>query len=401
MRFSYKIINNVGKIEKGMVDGPSKDQVVKNIIKEGHTIVALREKKSKPMFNKISFSKAVSRDELLVFFRQLQTMLGSGLDMLASVTTIIEQCTNKELKLIVSKVRDGLLNGKSLGQCLELYPKTFSSIYIAMIKAGEQGGMLTKVLDRICIHLEKEQEINNKVKFAAIYPSAICVATFIALLIVMVFIIPSFEKLFESSGSLLPLPTRILLVTSRFVARYWLFIGIMFVAIMIGLRTYLKSVPGNYYKTKFVMSIPMIGKTVVGLATARFARIMGALLQSGIPLLSALQISEEVVGNVLLKDALIKARNRMVAGASMSDPLYNSGLFKPMIIQMIKTGEETGTLDEMLTKIADFYEKETYYLLESLLAFLEPVLVFAVAILVGGVVVATILPVFSMLDFVN
>jgi type IV pilus assembly protein PilC len=270
-----------------------------------------------------------------------------------------------------------------------------------MIKAGELGGVLDSILDRLCGHLERENEINSKVKSASVYPTIIAIFAVIVVFFIISFIMPTFVGMFQSSGVALPVPTQIMLGVGLFIRSKFIWIAITIFILVYLLRRFAKTDVGALFFDALILHLPLIGKTASRIIVARFARTMGTLVRSGISVLQALEVVEDVVGNAVVKRAIKKATTSITEGQSISGPLLETGVFEPMVTQMIAVGEETGSLDEMLVRMSDYYEREVMYSVDTMMALIEPLMIIVVAIIVGGVVIATIMPIFDMVNMVN
>jgi type IV pilus assembly protein PilC len=345
--------------------------------------------------------KKVNTRELVILTRQLSTMLGAGLSILRCFKILEDQTANKKLKKAVQEIRGDIEEGLALWEAIARHPGIFSGIYINMIRAGELGGVLEAVLDRLSYHLEREQEINSKIKSASIYPMIISIFAVLVVVFIITFVMPMFVSVFQSSGVQLPLPTRILLGAGAFLKSWGIHIVLGISVLIFLMKRWGKTTSGRFIYDSFYLHLPIIGKTVGRIAVARFARTMGTLVKSGIPVLQALQVMEHVVGNAVIARAIARARSSIKEGETITKPLMETGVFEPMVTQMIAIGEETGSLDEMLMCMSDYYERELMYTVDAMMAVIEPLLILMVAILVGGVVVATLLPMFDMMNLVG
>lgn len=402
MEFAYRVRDRHGKVLKGKLEAEDKNSVVESLINQEYYILALEPivRSSK----ELDFSLGVTRvktEDLIVMTRQLSTMMAAGLPIIRCFNILGEQASNKRLKKVIYEIRDDIEGGMALWQAIAKHPDIFTPVYISMIKAGELGGILEPVLDRLSVHLEREQEINSKVKSASIYPTIIAIVALVMVFCIITFVMPSFVSMFESSGVQLPAPTRILLGLSGFFQAYVVHLIVGTIALVYLLKRWGKSAGGRLFFDNLYLHLPIIGKTLSRITVARFARTMGTLLRSGIPVLTALEVVEEVVGNAVIGKAIRKARESISEGDSITIPLEATGAFEPMVTQMIAVGEETGSLDDMLVRMSDYFEKEVIYMVDSMMAVIEPVLILFVAIVVGGIVIATLLPMFEMWSIIE
>jgi type IV pilus assembly protein PilC len=388
-------------MRSGELEAESRNLVVQKLLAQGFFVLSLQEvKQSKEIKFEFSFGKVDTR-ELVVFTRQLSTMMAAGLSILRSFSILGEQTTNKKLKAAILEIRDDIEAGTALWESMAKHPKIFSGVFISMVRAGELGGVLDTVLIRLGEHLERESEINSKVKSASIYPTVISIFAVIMVFGIITFVMPTFTTMFTSAGVELPAPTRILLGIGLFMRKYILLVIIGVFLIVFLLKKWGTTTAGRYFYDNLILHLPVLGNTISRIVVARFASTMGTLVKSGIPVLQALEVVEDVVGNVVIANAISKARASIKEGETITGPLEATGVFEPMVTQMIAVGEETGSLDEMLTRMSDYYEKEVVYMIDALMALIEPLMIMVVAIMVGGVVVATLLPMFDMMKLVG
>lgn len=402
MQYRYRVRDMNGNLLSGVLEAESREAVVRTLLSQNYYITRLEEVSagSRQIGGGFSLGWVPTRD-LVLMTRQLATMLSAGLSILRAFNILVEQTGNKMLKKALIEVRDDIESGLPLYQALAKHPRIFSKVYVSMVRAGELGGVLEGVLERLGEHLEREDEINSKVKTASIYPSIIAVFALIAVFFIITFIMPTFVGMFESAGAALPRPTQILYHTGLFLQGSWYMVvaGIILLAFI--LKGLGKTERGRMFFDTLYLKIPVIGKASSKIIVARFARTMGILLRSGIPVLQALEVVEDVVGNVYIARALKEARESISEGDYISAPLAEAAIFEPMVVQMIAVGEETGALDAMLIKLSDYFEREVMHTVDAMMAMIEPALIILVALLVGGVVVSTLLPVFEMVNVVG
>lgn len=405
MNFEYRVRDQQGRLKVGVLEAEHKNIVIETLLGQGYYIVLLKE--ARKMSRDLLFDfklyglKKVSTRDLVTLTRQLSTMLAAGLSMLRCFKILGEQTDNKRLKKAVLKIRDDMEAGLALWEAFAKHPRIFSEIYISMIRAGELGGVMEVVLKRLSYHLEREQEINSKLKLASIYPMIISIFAVLVIFFIITFVMPIFVGMFQSSGVQLPLPTRILLGAGAFLKSWGIHIVLGISVLIFLMKRWGKTTSGRFIFDSLSLHLPIIGKTASRIAVARFARTMGTLVKSGIPVLQALEVTEDVVDNVVIGRAIARARARIKEGETIAKPLVEAGVFEPMVTQMIAVGEETGSLDEMLMRMSDYYERELIYTVDAMMAVLEPMLILVVALLVGGVIVATLLPMFDMMNIVG
>lgn len=397
MRYAYNVRTRQGKYLSGVLEAENRETVIQSLLAQKYSVLSLKEAQasSKEINLDLVFRK-VKTKELVVMTRQLATMIAAGLSILKCFGILEKQTGDKRLRKAIGQIRQDIAEGMPLWRAIARHPKIFSTVYINMIKAGELGGILDQTLDRLAIHLEREQEINSKIKSASIYPGIISIFAVIMVVILITFVMPTFINMFQSSGMQLPTPTKILLAVSTFIRSYWLFLLLGIILTVCGLKHLGKTPKGRYFFDDMYLHLPILGKTISRINVARFARTMGTLVRAGIPILQALEVLQAVAGNAVIARGIGKARSSISEGESIAGPLEETGVFEPMVTQMIAVGEETGSLDDMLVRMSDYFEKEVMYMVDSLMATIEPLLIVIVALLVGGIIAAILLPVFDL-----
>ena len=404
MKFEYRVIDGQGHKMRGILNAEGRKQLAERLMDKGYYIVSLKEINNGKYFNSnlplILFPRVSIRD-LVLLTRQLSTMLKAGLSILSCLEILGEQTANRHLKKAVVDIRKDVAGGSALWEATNRYPEIFTGVYVSMIKAGELGGMLDVVLERLSYHLEKEQEIMAKIRSASIYPLVVSVFAILAVFFIIAFVMPMFETMFQAAGLQLPLPTRILLWSGTWLRSWWIAVAIVIIVLWIFIGWSRKTRRGRLIIDRISLHIPVIGRTLNRVAVARFARTMGALIKSGIPVFQALEVVAGGIGNAVIQNGVADARAGIREGQSISGPLLKTGVFEPMVSQMIAVGEETGSLDEMLLYIADYFERELVYTVDALISVVQPLLILVVATLVGGVVLATLLPIFDMMTLIG
>ena len=345
--------------------------------------------------------KGVKTKELVYFTRQLATLVMAGLPLLKGLRTLYDQLEKGYLKEVVGEVCQEIEGGTNFSTALSHYPKAFPELFVNMVGAGEQGGMLDVILKRLAEFLEKNQRLREKVRASMIYPAFVMGIAIIILVLLMIFVVPTFNAMFEELGGALPLPTQILIITSNLVRNFWYIL--MFIPVGIaGLYRWIYSTPeGHYFIDKFKLKLPVIGPLMSQVVVARFSRTLGTLLSSGVPILSALDTVRNVVDNEMIARAIQSVRELIKEGESVAGPLEKSNVFPPLVIKMVLVGEETGQLDKMLVQVADSYEGEVDVAVNGLTALLEPFLIVTMGLMVGFIVVSMFLPLFSLTRLVG
>ncbi|HXE74140.1 MAG TPA: type II secretion system F family protein [Candidatus Xenobia bacterium] len=339
----------------------------------------------------------VSAKEMAVFTRQLSTMIDAGLPLVQSLEILASQQENKTFQKTLTGVRAQVESGSTLANALRQYPKVFDDLYTNMVEAGEAGGILDNVLQRLAVYIEKNVKLKAAVKSALIYPTAVIVIMVLIVFGLMKWVVPTFTKLFLDLGVSLPLPTRIVMNISFAVQSFWWLMLLAVVALIFAVRAYYATPGGRYLIDSMLLRIPLIGILLRKIATARFCRTLGTLLASGVPILDGLTITARTSGNAVIEKALMTVRKAVEEGRTLVEPLKNTGVFPAMVSQMIGVGEQTGALDAMLSKIADFYEEEVDAAVKDLLTALEPLILLMLGTVVGGIVISLYLPLFDLI----
>lgn len=358
--------------------------------------------KTKPKEITIPFlGGKVGTKDLAVFTRQFATMINAGLPLMQCLDIQTQQATNPMLKKSLSQVMTDVESGSTLAEALRKQSKIFNDLYVNMVEAGEAGGALDVILTRLAGYLEKSAELVRKIKSAMVYPIMITGVALLATFALLVFVIPIFAGMFESFGQALPLPTRIVMRLSEILRTYWWIIFGGLIGLFIGFRAWRKTSGGKNVTDRAVLKIPVAGTLVQKQAIARFARTLATLLSSGVPILDALEITAKTAGNKLVEDSVMEARSSIAGGETIAEPLKNVGVFPPMVTQMIAIGEAAGNLDDMLNKVADFYDSEVDTAVDGLMAALEPIIMILLGLVIGGMMMAMYLPIFKMVTLIK
>ncbi len=346
-------------------------------------------------------SNRIKSKELVQFTRQLATLVSAGLPLLKSLRTLSDQLEKGYLKEVVSEVAKEVESGTTFSTALSHYANVFPELFVNMVKAGEQGGMLDEILKRLADFLEKQQRLKDQVRSSLMYPAFVLAIAILILVLLMIFVVPTFTNMFEELGGALPLPTQILIATSQFIRHFWYTLIFFMIGGVLFYRWMKKAPSRRFYLDKLQLKLPVVGELMEQVAVARFARTLGTLLSSGVAILSALDTVCDVVGNEVMSRAIRGVRNSIKEGEGVSDPLERSNAFPPLVIKMVAVGEETGQLDKMLVQIANSYEEEVDTAVRGLTALLEPVLIVTMGLLVGFIVVSMFLPLFSLTKLIG
>lgn len=399
--FAYKVRDMHGIPSKGMVEGDSRSAVAADFRNKGLTIVEISEKKeAKSLKLTLGEQQRIKSKHITVFSRQFATMISSGLALLRALHILENQTQNVRLRKIISEVRADVEAGSALSDSLEKHPRVFSRLYISMVRAGEAGGILDETLNRVAAQLEAEDSLRRQVKSAMVYPLLIASFALLIMTAMILFIIPIFSKMYADMGSQLPLMTRILVTMSDTMRSIWgVFISIAISGAIYGFIRLKRTPKGTAVWDRSKLYVPMgIGEIIRKLAMARFARTLSTLVSSGVPILQAIEITGDTSGNTVVSNAMLGVMKGVKEGRPMSEGLAKVSVFPPMVTQMIAVGEETGAVDTMLIKIADFYEDEVNASVKALTSILEPIMMMGVGAMVGVIVIAMYLPIFNLMN---
>lgn len=390
--FEYTARTVTGEERTGKIDLPSKQEVIAHLRRQKMTLVRIREAK------KAKRGKRVPTRDVVIFTRQFATMINSGLPLVQALDILGQQTDNKGLADVTKQVVYDVESGNTLADALSKHPNAFSDLFVNMVAAGEAGGILDTILLRLAVFLEKNDAIVRKVKGAMIYPAVIFSVAGMAIVILLIFVIPTFQAMFASIGQELPLPTQIVIGLSDFLIAFWWLVAIVIAGIVVGLRQYYKTQGGKLVLDRILINFPVLGDLLRKSAVSRFTRTLGTLISSGVSILDGLEITARTAGNRVIHDAVMESRGSIAGGETIAAPLERSGVFPPMVTSMIAVGEATGGLDEMLTKIADFYDDEVDAAVGALLSLMEPVMIVVLGVVVGGMIMAMYLPIFNMIS---
>ncbi len=387
-----------GDIKEGTIELAKKEDVIAFLHKQKLIPVVVREKPKQ--FN-ITFGTGITTRDIVIFTRQFATMINSGLPLVQSLDILAEQTENAALAKVLREVLYDVESGHTLAAAIGKHPKVFTELFTNMVAAGEAGGILDTILLRLATFLEKNDALIRKIKGAMVYPSVIFSVAGMAIVILLIFVIPTFQTMFESAGIPLPLPTRIVIGMSAFLQGYWWALLAGIIGGAFGIRAIYATPGGQLAIDRILLTLPIIGDLQRKAAVSRFTRTLGTLVSSGVSILEGLEITAKTAGNRVIHDAIMSSRTSIAGGETIAGPLKESGVFPPMVVQMINVGEQTGGLDNMLTKIADFYDDEVDAAVEVLLAAMEPIMIVVLGVVVGGMIVAMYLPIFDMINAVG
>ncbi|HVE72095.1 MAG TPA: type II secretion system F family protein [Thermoanaerobaculia bacterium] len=393
--FEWKGTARNGQTQTGVLVADSKDAVIAMMRRQQIVVTAVKEKGKEIALPK--FGGGVSPQSIAVFTRQFSVMIDAGLPLVQCLEILGNQQENKTFKRVLIQVRSDVESGSNLADSMRKHPKVFNDLYTNMVAAGEAGGILDTILQRLATYIEKAVKLNAQVKSAMIYPVAVISIAVIVVAVILWKVIPVFAALFESLGAELPLPTRVVIALSNFIAAFWWLMGMLFVAGWFAIRKYHQTYKGKRVLDGILLKMPVLGILLRKIAVARFCRTLATLTSSGVPILDGLQITARTAGNSVVEDAIMATRKSVEEGKTISEPLGDTEVFPPMVVQMIAVGEQTGALDTMLSKIADFYEDEVDLAVAGLMKLLEPILIAFLGVCIGGIVIAMYMPMFSLI----
>ena len=355
----------------------------------------------KPTELSFSFGTGIKTKDIVVFTRQFSTMLNAGINLVDCLSILGEQIDNKAFKNVIQNVRNEVESGKPLNEALRKYPKVFNNLYCSLVEAGEAGGLLTNVLDRLSIYMEKNMELIGKVKSAMTYPVIILIVALALIIGMMYFVIPTFEEMFDSMGQTLPSLTQFVVNVSRFTQKYIVHIILVIISSAVIFVTWKRTKKGRYALDKIILKTPIFGDITKKNAVARFSRTFGTLVASGVDILKSMEITARTAGNSVIEAELMKARTKVSGGSEIAVPLGEAKVFPPMVVSMISAGEKSGSLEDMLAKIADFYEMEVDQAVGTLTTALEPLIMVFLGGGIGTIVIALFMPMFTMVSAIS
>lgn len=393
--WSYSARTLSGEIKKAEYEAASRDEVMSHLRGQRLIPIAVREK---PKGISLSRGGKVKTRDIVIMTRQFATMINAGLPLVQALDILSKQSDNKLLKKTLQDVLYDVESGNTLADAMREHQRAFSPLYVNMVAAGETGGILDTILLRLAGFLEKNEALARKVKGAMIYPAVISFVAASAIVVLLLFVIPTFQQMFASFNQALPLPTRVVIGASAILQSYWWAMGAAVGGSVWLFKRWVATASGRLTFDRFMLRLPILGNLARKSSVARFTRTLGTLLSSGVTILDGLEITARTSGNRVIHDAIMASRNSIAGGESISEPLRQSGVFPPMVTQMINVGEETGDLDGMLTKIADFYDEEVDVAVEALLKAMEPLMIVVLGTVVGGMIVAMYLPIFSIIN---
>lgn len=397
-KFAYKAKEANGDIKEGFIDAGKESEAISKLKAQKLTPIDVHEDGAglDGLWEKIIGPPAVTSKDLVLFSRQLSTLVSAGVPIVQSLGILEDQQENPTFKRVLNEVRMDIEAGLSISDALRKHPDAFPAIYTAMIRAGELGGILDTILERLSGFLESSEALKQKVKGAMMYPAIVLTICSVVTIFLLTFVIPTFGKIFEGFGKELPMPTQILLDLSKVLINYWYLIPSIPAGSYYAFKKFYATPNGLMLVDGKVLDAPVFGMILRKVAVAKFTRTLGTLIKSGVPIMQALETVAATAGNAVIEKAVSDARESIREGGRLTDPLKRSGLFPNMVTQMIGVGEETGALDQMLEKIADFYDQEVDTAVNGLTSLIEPIVICVMGVVIGSIVVAMFLPMFEM-----
>jgi type IV pilus assembly protein PilC len=397
--FTYSARNLTGVIQQGEIELPTREEVVGYLRRQKLIPVKVEQKKAAGI--SLSFGTGIKTRDIVIFTRQFATMINAGLPLVQALDILAKQTENQAFAKVIEQVQHDVESGNTLADALRKHPKVFTDLFTNMVAAGEVGGILDVILLRLATFLEKSDALARKIKGAMVYPGVILAVAIGAVATLLIVVIPTFQAMFDGAGVALPGPTRFVIFLSAALQAYWYVILGAIAATVFLVRSIYKTDSGELAIDQLLLKAPIFGNLLRKTAVARFTRTLGTLVASGVSILEGLEITARTAGNRVIHDAVMESRASIAGGETISDPLKRAGVFPPMVVQMINVGEQTGGLDEMLTKIADFYDEEVDQAVEALLSAMEPIMIVFLGGIVGGMIVAMYLPIFDMISAVG
>ena len=398
--FKYTVKNSEGKTVNGNADAKSRENLIELLRKEDFTIISIEEDANVQQ-KSVAAAKKVKLEDLVIFSRQLATMVEAGIPLVNVLDILGQQVENKAFGETVKKLKDDVETGSSFSQALAKHPRIFSALYINMVRAGESSGMLDEILNRVAVYLEKTATLQRKVKSAMVYPIAVITISIAITIFLLVKVVPTFKGIFDMLGGSLPLPTQILLGVSDFLRKWFVYGLVGVIVAVIAIMRGSKTEGGKLALDTIVLKLPVFGNIIKKVSVAKFSRTFSTLVKSGVPILSSLDIVAKTSGNKIVEKAVNNAKKAVQEGKNLADPLSKTSVFPPMVVRMISVGEQAGELEKMLSKIADFYDEQVDAAVDGLTSLIEPMIILFLGVIVGGIVLAIFMPIFKITEILG
>jgi type IV pilus assembly protein PilC len=397
--FAYAGRGRGGQTARGELSAADRDAAISQLRSQGITVATIEEKEKPKVFG--DKKQKITDKDLVIFTRQFATMIDAGLPLVQCLEILSTQCDNKSLGKLLTDVRMDVESGKTYTDALKKHPRVFDNLYCNMVQAGEIGGILDTILNRLAVQMEKALKLKAQIKAAMYYPAAIVSVAVIVVAVLMVWVIPIFAKMFTEVGGTLPGPTQFVISLSEFMQRYIIFMVVGAAVGLWALKRYYGTPNGRLKIDTYALKLPVVGELIRKVAVAQFTRTLGTMLQSGVPIMDALEVVARASGNKVVENAILAARTSVGEGKTLADPIGKTDVFPPMVVQMISVGEATGALDSMLIKIAEFYDDEVDAAVAGLTSLLEPALMVFLGVVIGFIVIAMYLPIFKMASVIG
>jgi type IV pilus assembly protein PilC len=394
--FQWQAETKKGESKRGEIDAADEAAVRGQLRRQGYKSITVKKKAKDLLENIAFFQPKVSEKDVVVFARIFATMINAGLPLIQCLELLGKQEQNKTFAKVIGSIKEDIEGGSTLTDALRKYPKIFDELFVNLVAAGESGGILDVILQRLSGYMEKAMKLKSKVKGAMTYPISVLVISIGVVAVLLLKVIPVFQKMFEGMGSALPGPTQFLVDASQFAQDYFLYMGAGLVALFFGFKRFYATEKGTLIVDALVLKSPVFGSLMKKVAVSKFSRTLSTMMSSGVPIMEGLGIVSKTAGNKIIEIALMKTRQSISEGKTIAEPLMETDIFPPMVVQMIAVGEATGALDTMLEKIADFYDDEVDAAVEAMTALLEPFMMVFLGGVVGGMIIAMYLPIFQM-----
>jgi len=398
--YKYTAKDKKGQTVTGIIQAASEPEVAEILHKKEMMVMSVEFAKVSEAQTKLK-SKRIKLDDLVVFSRQLATMIDAGIPLVNALGILAEQIENDNLRSVVGVVRQDIEGGMSFCDALSKHPAIFSDLFVNMVKAGEASGMLNEILDRLATFMEKQAALNRKITSSLVYPAVVVTMAIIITAVLLIKVVPTFKGIFDSLGGTLPIPTQILILVSDILRKYFLIAVSVMIVGGYAFKRWLGTEKGRYKFDRFILKVPVFGPLLKKLAVAKFSRTFSTLVKSGVSVLSALDIVSKTSGNKLVEEAVVNCSKSVRNGEPIARPLGKSGVFPPMVTRMISVGEQTGQLEKMLAKIADFYDDQVDAAASALTSLIEPMVIAFLGIVIGGIVIALFLPIFKISQLIS
>jgi type IV pilus assembly protein PilC len=399
--FLWEATSRKGEQKKGELDAADEATVRAQLRRQGFKNISVKAKPKDLMEYLPFLQQSVKEKDVVVFSRIFSTMINAGLPLIQCLELLASQEQNKTFAGIIRAIKEDIEGGSTLTDALKKYPKIFDELFVNLVAAGEAGGILDVILSRLSAYMEKAMKLKSKVKGAMTYPASVLVISIGVVAVLLLKVIPVFQKMFEGMGGTLPAPTQFLVNASQFAQNYFYVFIIVIVAVVFAYKRFVATEKGRYVVDSLALKAPVFGQLIRKVAVSKFTRTMSTMMSSGVPILEALNIVSKTAGNVIIENALIQTRKSISEGRTIAEPLMETDIFPPMVVQMIAVGEATGALDTMLAKIADFYDDEVDAAVDALTSLLEPFMMVFLGGVVGGMIIAMYLPIFQMASVVG